>query len=127
MNFHRFSLCTSKDVAFIQGQGASNSSSSSTTSTTGASTQQQQQQNDALKTNNNMDTSESTPNLTHATRVSPATVRHRFFMKMENVFLFVCWCEWRKIFSIFFFLYASLPFYGKKFLEASLLSDFPQQ
>jgi hypothetical protein len=62
-------------VAFIQGQGASNSSSSSAVSTLGATaTSQLQQQNDAIKTSSNMDSAESTPNLTHATRVSPATV-----------------------------------------------------
>lgn len=60
-------------MAFIQGQGASNSSSSSSVSTTGASSQQQQQ-NEAHKSNNSLELSESTPNLTHATRVSPATV-----------------------------------------------------
>lgn len=62
-------------MAFIQGQGTSNSSSSSAVSTLGAAaTSQLQQQNDIIKTNSNMDAAESTPNLTHATRVSPATV-----------------------------------------------------
>lgn len=87
-------------MAFIQGQGASNSSSSSSASTSGATSQQQE--SDAHKSSNiNMDSSESTPNLTHATRVSPATVSgddvpHR------NKIMFVWWCGWK--FSIFHFL-----------------------
>lgn len=62
-------------MAFIQGQqGASNSSSSSSTTAStsvGASSSQQQQQGEH-KPNSNMD--DSIPSLTHATRVSPATV-----------------------------------------------------
>lgn len=60
-----------QEVSFIQGQGASNSSSSPNTPSASAT----QQQIESGKSNN-MD-SESTPNLTHATRVSPATVRMR--------------------------------------------------
>jgi hypothetical protein len=67
-------------VAFIQGQqGASNSSSTSSNASTANSSQQQQQQQQQQQANeshkqNNMNMEDSTPNLTHATRVSPATV-----------------------------------------------------
>jgi hypothetical protein len=63
-------------VAFIQGQqGASNSSSSSSNASVSSSQQQQQQQqNEAHKQQSNNSMDDSTPNLTHATRVSPATV-----------------------------------------------------
>lgn len=68
-------LFAKQDVAFIQGQGTSNSSSSSSNASTIASSQHQQQHTEAHKQNNNNSSMEdSTPNLTHATRVSPATV-----------------------------------------------------
>ncbi|XP_070498148.1 DNA-binding protein RFX2 isoform X2 [Chironomus tepperi] len=60
----------SADVAFIQGQQGTSSSSS--TSGTSANSSQQQQQHSENHKQNNID--DSTPNLTHATRVSPATV-----------------------------------------------------
>lgn len=71
-------------MAFIQGQqGASNSStSSSTTGTTSVGgSSSKQQQNESHK-NQNMD--DSSPSLTHATRVSPATVQKYVFSYLNS-------------------------------------------
>lgn len=124
-------------MAFIQGQGTSNSSSSSSASTVGTSSQQQQV--DAHKTNSNMD-SESTPNLTHATRVSPATVRHRFitalqmFGRNENVFPFAGMggVDFHFLFPLVFAIFITnskriLTLRRQNIFPVSSLSHFTQQ
>lgn len=131
-------------MAFIQGQGASNSSSSSTASTAGTSSQQQA---DAHKLNNNMDSSESTPNLTHATRVSPATVSPEsrtvngktgqifpplvcVCVKKKNVFHFLFFLPHQLVCAIFFPLWKrkkKSTLTSKSISCVSSLSDFTQQ
>lgn len=64
-------------MAFIQGQQGTSSSSSTSGTSASSSQQQQQQQHSENHKQNNID--DSTPNLTHATRVSPATVIPFFF------------------------------------------------
>lgn len=60
-----------QDVAYLQGQTSNSTTGSVST------TQQQQQQITTITTTStsNLSETESTPSLTHATRVSPATVR----------------------------------------------------
>lgn len=100
-----------QEVSFIQGQGASNSSSSPNTPSASAT----QQQIESGKSNN-MD-SESTPNLTHATRVSPATVRMRKMLYGWN-------CEFSEFhqLSVCFFLLSLFPSHCKFFLVFSIPS-----
>lgn len=136
-SFLNTTIQNEKDVAFIQGQATSNSSSSSSVSTVGASSQQQL--SDAHKSSNNMDSSESTPNLTHATRVSPATVRIEimYLKGGKTIFLFpFVGVGGREKFSIFFFILARCFCHfcwGKrksltlKHQLVSSLSDFRQQ
>lgn len=109
-----FHFCN-KDAAFIQGQGTSSSSSSST-STTGA---QPPQQNDSGKSNN-MDSTESTPNLTHATRVSPATVRAKPPYNISPSFAALM--SGGKCSILFFLLLFVVPFLKVPYLRPFFLS-----
>lgn len=66
-------ILLNKDVAYIQGPTTSSSTPATTTITT---------------TTSNSSETESTPNLTHATRVSPATVsieNDENFLCMKNI------------------------------------------
>lgn len=87
-----------QDVAYLQGQTSNSTGSVSTT-------QQQQQQITTITTTStsNLSETESTPSLTHATRVSPATVRIGNGCLQQFLFIF-CLCKNQTIFASVIFV-----------------------